>query len=139
MTLKTMSILSLALLLGVAPGLQAQVYSWTDAQGRKHYGDAASAPPARAQAIDVRVSQPASLRVADADPDAIKDPSVPAPKPTADQKACQEATRNRDLLADQNKKVMKAGDAGAVEMTLDDRAAALDRAQKQMQMYCKSA
>lgn len=150
---KPMSAILLALLLA-APAIHAQapqdaqepqdtkgqVYSWTDASGRTHYGDAASAPPASAKPINVRISR--SARQVSSTATAQVDASKPDPSDlTPDQKACQEATRNRDLLADADKKVMKAkvGEQGSTEMTLDERAQALDRAQKQVQMYCKGA
>jgi len=141
------------LLVLLAVGLPAvaaqQVYSWTDANGVKHFSD--SPPPASVNAHKIKVrggvtSQDATLPVvADATPkpaDAVAASGQPG-KPMVDSpenraRQCKMAQSNLELLRSNYQVSAPQGDDGKTQV-LDEagRKASLDRATDQVSFYCK--
>ncbi|HEX5123661.1 MAG TPA: DUF4124 domain-containing protein [Rhodanobacteraceae bacterium] len=144
-------LLLLVLLAAGATASAAQVYSWTDANGTKHFSDSPPPPSVSAQKIKVRSQlttdagvQPAT-DVAPA-PEA-KPPEAPgataSAKPLVDSpenraKQCNLAKSNLALLQSQFQVSSPAGDDGKTAV-LDDagRKQALDKAADQVSFYCK--
>ena len=148
-------LLLLVLLAAGAPAMASQqVYSWTDANGVKHFSD--SPPPANvnAQKIKVRGSLTtdegqAQAVVADASQKPVEgQPPATTPannpnKPLIDSpenraRQCQMARSNLELLKSNFQVSAPQGDDGKAQV-LDDpgRKAALDRATDQVAFYCK--
>ena len=145
-------LLLLVLLAAGVPALAAQVYSWTDANGTRHFSDSPPPPNVSSQKIKVRGSltsqeegQPAV--VADASPKPVEGQTPATPnnpnKPLVDSpenraKACQMARSNLELLKSNYQVSAPQGDDGKASV-LDDagRKAALDRAADQVAFYCK--
>jgi hypothetical protein len=141
----------LAVLLAAAPAFAGQVYSWTDANGTKHFSDSPPPPNVNAQKIKVRgggVTSPENPApvVADATP---KPPETPAAggasagKPLVDSpenraKQCQMARSNLALLQSNFQVSAPAGGDGKAQV-LDDagRRQAVERATDQVAFYCK--
>jgi hypothetical protein len=148
-------LLLLVLLAAGASASAAQVYSWTDANGTKHFSDSPPPPSVNAQKIKVRGAlttdegtQPATQP---ANTDAPKPPeSAPSAagatasaKPLVDSpenraKQCNLAKSNLALLQSQFQVSSPAGDDGKTAV-LDDagRKQALDKAADQVSFYCK--
>ena len=143
-------LLLLVLLAAGVPASAAQVYSWTDANGTRHFSD--SPPPANvnAQKIKVRGSltsqedAPAQV-VADATP---KPPEAPAAggnatkqivdSPENRAKQCELARSNQELLKSNYQVSAPRGEDGKAQV-LDDagRKQAIDRAADQVAFYCR--
>lgn len=147
-------LLLLVLLAAGATASAAQVYSWTDANGTKHFSDSPPPPSVNAQKIKVRGSlttdqgtQPAT------EPAPTQEPKPPEPappgaatasaKPLVDSpenraKQCQMAKSNLALLQSQFQVSTPPGDDGKTAV-LDDagRKQAVDRASDQVTFYCK--
>ncbi len=145
-------LLLLVLLAAGVPALAAQVYSWTDANGTRHFSDSPPPPNVNAHKLKVRGSltsqeegQPAV--VADATPKPVEgqtpikpsDPNKPlVDSPENRAKQCQLARSNLALLQTNYQVSAPQGDDGKAQV-LDDagRKAALDRAADQVAFYCK--
>lgn len=146
-------LLLLVLLAAGVPATASQVYSWTDANGVKHFSD--SPPPANvnAQKIKVRGSlttdEGQAAVVADASPKPVEgQPPAATPannpnKPLVDSpenraRQCQMARSNLELLKSNFQVSAPQGEDGKAQV-LDDpgRKAALDRATDQVAFYCK--
>lgn len=129
---------------------QAPVYRWTDAHGKVHYGDKASAPRG-ARPFLMQVAGPASDRqylsgsVTDASssdtaPGQSSQEPTPAPSQAqaeeeeAVRQACQVAQRNRNLLADESQNVLN--DAGTEVLSPAARAQRLARVEREIDAYC---
>jgi len=148
-------LLLLVLIVAGASASAAQVYSWTDANGVKHFSDSPPPPSVNAQKIKVRGAlttnegtQPATAPASTQEPK----PPEPAPpgagatasaKPLVDSpenraKQCQLAKSNLALLQSQFQVSAPPGDDGKTAV-LDDagRKQALDKAQDQVSFYCK--
>jgi hypothetical protein len=146
----------LLLVLLVATGASAyagQVYSWTDANGTKHFSDSPPPPSINAQKIKVRGSlttDQGTLAATEPAPAAEPKPPEPAPpgatasaKPLVDSpenraKQCSLAKSNLALLQSQFQVSAPPGDDGKTAV-LDDsgRKQALDKASDQVSFYCK--
>ncbi len=131
-------LVSLILLAGTWAGAAtaAQVYSWTDANGVKHYSD--SPPPSNVDAkkLNVRtgVSSPApEAQAAQADEQAKAGPKMAAAAgytPEAIQRNCDTARSNIGIIEQQP----PAEDADeATRAQYQDR---LDKARQQVQLFC---
>jgi hypothetical protein len=145
-------LLLLVLLAASLPALAStQVYSWTDANGVKHFSD--SPPPANvnAQKLKVRGSVTSEAQPADAAPaaDAEKPNSPPpasvqpiarslADSPENRDKQCQTAKKNLDIL-NGSYPVSAPPAADGTARVMDDaaRKQATDRAAEQVKFYCR--
>jgi hypothetical protein len=148
-------LLLLVLLAASLPALAStQVYSWTDANGVKHFSD--SPPPAsvNAQKLKVRGSltseapadpAPAPAAPTDADKPAGPPPATvrPIPRSLADSaenraKQCDTAKKNLAILQGDYPVNGLTGNDGKAQV-LDDaaRKAAVDRTQEQVTFYCR--
>ena len=148
-------LLLLVLLAAGASASAGQVYSWTDANGTKHFSDSPPPPSVNAQKIKVRGAlttdegtQPATAPTPAMEPK----PPEPAPpgsgatasaKPLVDSpenraKQCQMAKSNLSLLQSNFQVSAPASEDGKTAV-LDDggRKQALDRAADQVSFYCK--
>jgi hypothetical protein len=133
-----------------------RVYTWTDANGVRHYGDGSTTPPAefaRSKARDIRLSLPAELRHGQP-PSPQADPATPASsdKMTAQWEdganpgeklaptraaACEVAQRNVDVLSDQSQPAYVRDDKGnPVALDAAGRQARLAEAQGNVSSYC---
>lgn len=143
-------LLLLVLLAAGASASAAQVYSWTDANGTRHFSD--SPPPAsvNAQKIKVRGSlttatEDAAQVVADATPKAPDSPVTAnnPNKPMVDSpenraKQCQTARSNLALLQTNYQVSAPQGDDGKAQvLDANGRKQAIDRAADQVAFYCK--
>lgn len=146
-------LLLLVLLAAGVPATASQVYSWTDANGVKHFSDSPPPPNVNAQKIKVRgslttdegqaaVVADASQRPVEGQPPPVTTPSNPN-KPLVDSpenraKQCQMARSNLELLKSSFQVSAPQGDDGKAQV-LDDtgRKAAVDRATDQVSFYCK--
>jgi len=145
-------LLLLVLLAAGATASAAQVYSWTDANGTKHFSDSPPPPSISAQKIKVRsqLTTDAGVQPATETPAQEPKPPEPAPpgatasaKPLVDSpenraKQCNLAKSNLALLQSQFQVSSPAGDDGKTAV-LDDagRKQAVDKAQDQVTFYCK--
>jgi uncharacterized protein DUF4124 len=148
-------LLLLVLLAAGASASAAQVYSWTDANGTKHFSDSPPPPTVNAQKIKVRGALTTDEGTLPAtQPAAIQEPKPPesAPpgagatasaKPLVDSpenraKQCNLAKSNLALLQSQFQVSAPPGDDGKTAV-LDDagRKQAVDKAQDQVSFYCK--
>jgi hypothetical protein len=144
-------LLLLVLLAAGATASAAQVYSWTDANGTKHFSDSPPPPSITAQKIKVRSQlttdagvQPATEVAPEPKPPEPAPPGATASaKPLVDSpenraKQCQLAKSNLALLQSQFQVSAPAGDDGKTAV-LDDagRKQAVDKAQDQVSFYCK--
>ena len=146
-------LLLLVLIAAGASASAAQVYSWTDANGTKHFSDSPPPPSVSAQKIKVRsqLTTDAGVQPATEVPPAPepKPPEAATPgatasaKPLVDSpenraKQCQMAKSNLALLQSQFQVSTPAGDDGKTAV-LDDagRKQAVDKAQDQVAFYCK--
>jgi hypothetical protein len=146
-------LLLLVLLTAGATASAAQVYSWTDANGTKHFSDSPPPPSITAQKIKVRSQLTTDAGVQPATevaPTQEPKPPEPAPpgatasaKPLVDSpenrnKQCQLAKSNLALLQSQFQVSAPPGDDGKTAV-LDDtgRKQAVDKAQDQVSFYCK--
>ena len=148
-------LLLLVLLAASLPALAAtQVYSWTDANGVKHFSD--SPPPAsvNAQRLKVRGSLTSETQTpAEPPPAAATDPAKPPANPPATvtpiarsiadspenrEKQCQTAKKNLDILEGSYPVSGPPGTDGKAQV-LDDtsRKQATDRAAEQVKFYCR--
>jgi len=147
-------LLLLVLLAASLPAAAAtQVYSWTDANGTKHFTDSPPPPSVNAQKIRVRGSVTSQEEAPPAPPviaDASKPPeglppatTAAVPKQMADTpqnraKQCQTARANLEILKG-NYPVSAPAAANGSSQVLDDagRKQAVDRANEQVAFYCK--
>lgn len=146
-------LLLLVLIAAGASASAAQVYSWTDANGTKHFSDSPPPPSITAQKIKVRsqLTTDAGVQPATEPASAQPKPPEPAPgagatasaKPLVDSpenraKQCNLAKSNLALLQSQFQVSAPPGDDGKTAV-LDDagRKQALDKAQDQVSFYCK--
>ena len=146
-------LLLLVLLAAGLPAVAGQVYSWTDANGVKHFSDSPPPPNVNAQKIKVRGSLTSqegdatqNAVVADATPKApegqpIKpsDPNKPlVDSPENRAKQCDMARSNLALLQSSFQVSAPQGDDGKTKV-LDDsgRQQALARAQDQVSFFCR--
>jgi hypothetical protein len=144
-------LLLLVLIAAGASASAAQVYSWTDANGTKHFSDSPPPPSINAQKIKVRGALTTDEGTQPATQPAEPKPPEPAPgagatasaKPLVDSpenraKQCQMAKSNLSLLQSQFQVSAPASDDGKAAV-LDDagRKQALDKAQDQVSFYCK--
>lgn len=145
-------LLLLVLLAAGATASAAQVYSWTDANGTKHFSDSPPPPSVSAQKIKVRSQLTTDAGVQPATEVPAQEPKPPeaAPpgatasaKPLVDSpenraKQCNLAKSNLALLQSQFQVASPAGDDGKTAV-LDDtgRKQAIDKAQDQVSFYCK--
>jgi hypothetical protein len=131
-----------------------QVYSWTDANGTKHFTDSPPPPSVNAQKLKVRGSVTSPQEQPPAPPQVVADASKPpeglppattaaVPKQMADTpenrtKQCQTARANLEILKGNYPVSAPAGSDGKAQV-LDDagRQAAVDRANGQVAFYCK--
>src|SRR5262249_8499300 len=145
-------LLLLVLLAAGASASGAQVYSWTDANGVKHFSDSPPPPSVNAQKIKVRGAlttedgtQPATAPADPKPPEqaragsnatASNKPLVDSPENRA--KQCQTAKSNLALLQS-NFQVSAPPSEDGKTAVLDDsgRKAAIDRAQDQVSFYCR--
>lgn len=125
-----------ALLVCPAPA-HAQVYTWTDARGIRHYGDAFAAP-ATATPVKMRLPQAAASVGSDkaATVSAPSETTANAPDPASQSEAdaCRVARNNKALLADSGKDVLS--EDGKTVLDQDARAKRLALADKRVQAYC---
>jgi hypothetical protein len=147
-------LLLLVLLAASLPALAStQVYSWTDANGVKHFSD--SPPPAsvNAQKLKVRGSvtseeqTPPPAPAADADaarpngpPPATVQPIARslADSPENREKQCQTAKKNLEILQGNYPVSAPPGADGKAQVMDDDaRKQATDRAAEQVKFYCR--
>jgi hypothetical protein len=146
-------LLLLVLIAAGASASAAQVYSWTDANGTKHFSDSPPPPSVSAQKIKVRsqlttdagvqpATEPATTQEPKA-PEAAPTGATASAKPLVDSpenraKQCQMAKSNLALLQSQFQVSTPPGDDGKTAV-LDDagRKQALDKAQDQVSFYCK--
>lgn len=146
----------LLLLVLLAVGLPAsaatQVYSWTDANGTKHFSDSPPPPNVNAQKIKVRGSltsqdeEPAAAPVvADAAKPGGPPPATVTPiaRSLADSqenrdKQCQTARKNLDILQGSYPVSAPPGADGKAQV-MDEaaRKQATDRAAEQVKFYCR--
>jgi uncharacterized protein DUF4124 len=144
-------LLLLVLIAAGASASAAQVYSWTDANGTKHFSDSPPPPSVNAQKIKVRGALTTDEGIQPATQPAEPKPPEPAPgagatasaKPLVDSpenraKQCQMAKSNLALLQSQFQVSAPANDDGKAAV-LDDagRKQAVDKAQDQVSFYCK--
>jgi len=146
-------LLLLVLLAAGATESAAQVYSWTDANGTKHFSDSPPPPSVSAQKIKVRSQlttdagvQPATEVPAEAKPPEAAPPGAGATasaKPLVDSaenraKQCQMAKSNLALLQSNFQVSAPPGDDGKTAV-LDEggRKQAVDKAADQVAFYCK--
>lgn len=145
-------LLLLVLLAAGATASAAQVYSWTDANGTKHFSDSPPPPSVSAQKIKVRSQLTTDAGVQPATETPAQEPKPPetAPpgatasaKPLVDSpenraKQCNLAKSNLALLQSQFQVSSPPGDDGKTAV-LDDagRKQAVDKAQDQVTFYCK--
>ena len=145
-------LLLLVLLATALPVAASQVYSWTDANGVKHFSDSPPPPSVNAQKIKVRggvtsedgTITPTPDATAAAKPDEPAANGAQAPnKPLVDSpenraKQCQMAKTNLELLRSNFQVSAPAGDDGKTQV-LDEagRKQALDRAADQVSFYCR--
>jgi hypothetical protein len=145
-------LLLLVLLAAGATASAAQVYSWTDANGTKHFSDSPPPPSISAQKIKVRSQlttdagvQPATdvTPAPEAKPPEAAPGATASAKPLVDSpenraKQCSLAKSNLALLQSQFQVSAPPGDDGKTAV-LDDagRKQAVDKAQDQVSFYCK--
>ena len=147
-------LLLLVLIAAGASASAAQVYSWTDANGVKHFSDSPPPPSINAQKIKVRgalttdegtqpATQPAAPSSEPKPPEQAPPGATASAKPLVDSpenraKQCQMAKSNLALLQSQFQVSAPASDDGKTAV-LDDagRKQALDKAQDQVSFYCK--
>ena len=149
-------LLLLVLIAAGASASAAQVYSWTDANGTKHFSDSPPPPSVSAQKIKVRsqlttdtgiqpATQPATPEQEPKPPEqappgagatASAKPLVDSPENRA--KQCQMAKSNLALLQSQFQVSAPPSDDGKTAV-LDDggRKQAIDKATDQVAFYCK--
>ena len=145
----------LLLLVLLAVGLPAlagtQVYSWTDANGTKHFTDSPPPPSVNAQKIKVRGSLTSPDEAPEAPPVVAEaKPGGPPPatvtpiarsladSPENRDKQCQTARKNLDILQGSYPVSGPPGADGKAQV-LDDtgRKQATDRAAEQVKFYCR--
>jgi hypothetical protein len=144
-------LLLLAVLLAAVPATAGQVYSWTDANGTKHFSDSPPPPSVNAQKIKPRgagvaseeSAAPEPVATATAKADTPATPGSTAAKPLVDSpenraKQCQMARSNLALLQSNFQVSAPAGDDGKAAV-LDEagRRQAVERAADQVAFYCK--
>lgn len=119
---------------------RAQVYSWTDGNGVKHYGDSNSAPISAkkiaVRAASVPTSDTASAAAA---PDSGKSKDAAEGSDQAvsqnEAQACRVAQNNRKLLADPKQNVLSEDGKGVLDAAA--RAQRLALADKRVEAYCQ--
>lgn len=168
-TLARLSLASLTLLVALpvcaqvvyggrpAPRVDGTVYTWTDAKGVRHYGDASLASPgeyARSTAKDVRLSLPGELRTGGGNTEQTQDSPAgsstdkltatwedganPGEKlaPTRSA-ACEVAKRNVAVLSDASQPAYVRDASGQpVQLDAQGRSNRLAQAQSDVQAYC---
>jgi hypothetical protein len=145
-------LLLLVLLAASLPALAStQVYSWTDANGVKHFSD--SPPPASVNAQKIRVRGSVTSEEQTPPPPAPADPSkTNSPTPAAIQpiarsladspenraRQCQTSKKNLDILQGSYPVSGPPGADGKAQV-MDDaaRKQATDRAAEQVKFYCR--
>lgn len=114
---------------------RAQVYSWTDASGVRHYGDSNSAP-LRAKKIAVRATPaPSADRPSSTPAPETTSNSAPDPAAQNEAQACRVARNNRKLLADPKQNVLS--EDGKSVLDENSRAQRLALADKRVEAYCQ--
>jgi len=141
-------LLLLVLLAAAVPATAAQVYSWTDANGVKHFSDSPPPPSVtNAQKIKVRggVTSEDGAVVADASSKPATTPPTPAngtnttaDSPEARARNCQAARANLELLQSNFQVSAPPGDDGKSQV-LDaaGRKEAVAKAADQVSFYCR--
>lgn len=146
-------LLLLVLIAAGASASAAQVYSWTDANGVKHFSDSPPPPSVTAQKIKVRgalTTDQGTQPATEPQPAQEPKPSEQAPpgatasaKPLVDSpenraKQCQMAKSNLALLQS-NYQVSAPASGDGKAAVLDDagRKQAIDKASDQVAFYCK--
>ena len=146
-------LLLLVLIAAGASASAAQVYSWTDANGTKHFSD--SPPPAsvNAQKLKVRGSLTSEEQARPASTEPTTEPANPngpppatvqpiarslADSPENREKQCQTAKKNLDILQG-SYPVSGPPSADGKAQVLDEasRKQATDRAGEQVKFYCR--
>lgn len=134
-------------LLLCAATAQAQVYKWTDAQGRVHYS---AHPPPGGQAQEIRIAPPPpSARPAataeelpNTTPAETTGAAKPAPNEDASQQAvfaqnCEIARENLAILQDLSIRRFSEDGGEAVYYTDEQRQAKIEQAQEMVATYCE--
>jgi hypothetical protein len=147
-------LLLLVLLAASLPALAStQVYSWTDANGVKHFTDSPPPPSVNAQKLKVRGSvtsedqTPPAPAPAQADAAKANGPTPAAIQPIARsladspenrQRQCQTSKKNLDILQGSYPVSGPPGADGKAQV-MDDaaRKQATDRAAEQVKFYCR--
>lgn len=112
-----------------------KIYSWTDAKGQRHYGDAYSAPAGAAR-MNVHVKNPTKgLPTAATGTDGDASNLTTPDKASAEESnACRVAKGNQALLADPGKDVLS--EDGKTVLNKEARAQSLEVAAKRVEAYC---
>lgn len=142
-----------------AASADARVYTWVDAKGVRHYGDASVATPgefARSSARDLRLMLPAEQRnggrSGSAQDSGVQTPPTSTDKMTAGWEnganpgeklaptraaACDVARRNVQVLADNSQPAyIRDASGNPVELDAAGRAARLEQAHNDATSYC---
>lgn len=133
-----------ASLLLAAAGAQAQVYKWTDSQGRVHYS---AQPPPNSQATEIHIRPAPSTthQESQAPESAQTDPTVEtdendamdAARKAAYQRNCEIARQNLTTLEDPSiRRFREEGQAEAVYYTDEERHERIEQARALIERYC---
>lgn len=136
---------AVAFLLLCAASAHAQVYKWTDAQGRVHYS---AQPPPNAQTQEIRISPPPpsvrpAAEAATLPPAETASDPAPEPREEASQQAifrqnCEIARQNLAVLQDESIRRFREEEGGEpIYYTAEQRQAKIEQAQKMMSAYCE--
>lgn len=121
---------------------QAQVYKWTDAQGRVHYS---AQPPPGAQASEIRIAPaPPSAQPAPAAADEVSDTAAESPPENhqdSSQQAifrqnCEIARQNLAVLQDLSVRRFSEDGEEAIYYSDEQRQAKIEEAQEMVATYC---
>lgn len=139
-------IFGVALLVAIASGAQAQIYKWTDSEGKVHYGSQA---PRDASARELRItpppagaSAPEQSPISAAEPDTQEEAG--AGEPDAERVAalrlnCEVARRNLRVLEDPaNRRFTEPGRDEPIYYTDEQRAARIAETQTQVERFCNA-
>ncbi|MBB2495112.1 DUF4124 domain-containing protein [Aquipseudomonas ullengensis] len=92
------SLLALALCCSVLAA-QAQVYTWVDANGQKHYGNMPPTPEQPIEAVEIRATSPGSAPAAPvAAPEA--EPQAASPNPESTEQSASQAPSSQKMCSD---------------------------------------
>lgn len=135
-----------AILLFCTASAQAQVYKWTDSQGRVHYS---SKPPPNTQASEVRIAPAPSSPSQDersADPaEAEEEGATETGEPASDdaarraalQRNCELARQNLSVLEDPSiRRFREDGQEEAVYYTDEERQARIEQTKAMVERFC---